>query len=248
MAIIDDFIEKSEIQEIDKQGGNKKCFLFAGYALLLGSFKEEDIEFVKEKQKELVDEGVNVVPIVEYKAISEANDLGYTKGYILQRRAKGEELYGAVKDITKEKYDKRMESLANESQEFYDKTVEDFIKIFDKGLQVDPSKSSNFFYEAGKKINFIDLDRSFDNNRDKGYDYISMTTVLIGGGGYYSFAGQQGSKTQENAANIMQKLKSSFVKNGYDAEKIDKDIEKRYPDTMGKKTGYMSMDITSEYG
>lgn len=232
MALIDSFIERiGSDQTADRKGGNKKCYLFSNYALLVGSFKPEDILYTKTKQAELVDEGVNLFPIIDYKAINEPSDLGYQKGYILQRRAVGEELYH---NPSQEKYESTIAKLAAEKPEVFDKFIDDWAKIQSKGITPDPSKSSNFFYDPGKSINFIDVDKGGPGTNNP-HLFLEAGTVLLGGGQYYTYGGDANHATQKQAGVILQKLKTSFIKRGWDEKALEACINKSWPKTQSQK-------------
>lgn len=72
--------------------------------------------------------------------------------------------------------------ISDEEISFYEKMLCDWDTILSAGLDVDPSKCTNFFYKKGS-ICFIDL-----NNRQKTYEerkqyqYLEIASVLRGGG------------------------------------------------------------------
>ena len=153
--IIDGIIERHRATKgTAKSGGNKKVRVFDDYVLLAGGFKEDEIQQLIKITNELKERGVAVVPTLEYKIVYPPNELGYARGYMLQPRAAGTEIYDS--NMSDADYHKRLHDIANMDSQKIDKFVSDWIAIEKAGLMVDPSKVSNFFYsDAG--ISFIDL-------------------------------------------------------------------------------------------
>ena len=150
--LIDKFITTEK--NTTKGGSNKKCFLFDEYALLYGSFKEEELQKVIKISNVLEQKGVAILSTLEYKVDVPPNELGYARGYSLQRRASGDELYR--RGMTEEEYTARLKEIVKMDPEKLDKFISDWLAITEAGLRVDPSKCENFFYSEGK-ISFIDL-------------------------------------------------------------------------------------------
>lgn len=145
--LLNELIKQSEEKSFDGRGSCKKCFYFEGYALINGVIPQ--IEMVKKIKDKLSEVGVNVSKI-----------LAYNNSYFLEEKARGTHLYEMYGN---EKLNNliniiQANSLANENQEFYNKFIDDWGKIRESGLEIDPSKPTNFFYEKGRGINFIDLD------------------------------------------------------------------------------------------
>lgn len=145
--LLNELIKQSEEKSFDGRGSGKKCFYFEGYALINGVIPQ--IEMVKKIKDKLSEVGVNVSKI-----------LAYNNSYFLEEKARGTHLYEMYGN---EKLNNliniiQANSLANENQEFYNKFIDDWGKIRESGLEIDPSKPTNFFYEKGRGINFIDLD------------------------------------------------------------------------------------------
>lgn len=225
--MIDSFIDRASKMDVSAKGGNKACYLFPSYALLRGSLKVSEVEFVMQKQQELAQNAVNVVPIVAYKEVIPANELGYSRGYILQRKAQGEPLH--AKSAEKKDYMDTIANLAQEQDTFYDKFASDWLAIEKSGLKIDPSKSTNFFYEKGEKLNFIDLDQKKSPIKEK-YHFMEMSAVLLGGGKFFNHYNENDKANTQNAVNVISKLKKSFIKLGYNESAIDNDIANQYPE------------------
>lgn len=178
--MIDEFIERSKEMPISAKGSNKKCYLFDNYALLCGSFVDEE-QMVQKKIKQLKalkEQGVNVVCLLETKNIDNIN-------YELQEKAQGEALFPfSLKNSENGElnYLKTLVSINSEDLPFYEKMVCDWNTIMEFGLDIDPSKCTNFFYQKGS-ISFIDLSvMKLALDERKKYQYKEMASVLHGGG------------------------------------------------------------------
>lgn len=102
--------------------------------------------------------------------------MGYSKGYILQPRAKGVWLY--TRNMTNSEYKKRLHDIAKMDYRKLDKFVSDWIAIVEAGLQIDPSKCENFFY-SGTNISFIDLNLRNGSSNLKEI-FLEIMSVLTG--------------------------------------------------------------------
>lgn len=152
--LIDNFINNREANISIKRGGNKKVYVFNDYVLLGGSFKEDEINQLIVITKNLQTKGISILPTLEYKIIYPENEYGYVRGYTLQPRAKGTEIY--TYKMTPEEHQNRLKDIASMDSVKINKFISDWISIEQAGLLVDPSKTENFFYSDGG-INFIDL-------------------------------------------------------------------------------------------
>jgi len=208
--LINDFINLRQ-DDYNSGGSNKKCFLFEDYVLLYGSCKEEELKKLIQISNALEQTGVYILPTIEYKIDSQPNELGYTKGYFLQKRAEGEELYDSK--MSEETYRKRLNEIAHMSSEQMDKFVSDWITISDAGLMIDPSKCGNFFYSDGK-ISFIDLNLSH-RSKSLGESFSEVSNVLFGLGLKSKY------KTDGNDfCNILKNVSRSFLKKGLPLSEI----------------------------
>lgn len=245
---IDELIEKAKSMVPNAKGGNKKCFLIGNNALLkTNGINEEELKRVMDIEIELKKKGVNLVQTLEYQIYSE--DIGtakeYKRGYILQEKANGEPLHktenilkmtSAQRSEVEAEYVNRLRELQNEQGEFYDKFVSDWIEISKAGLMVDPSKTSNFYYEKGKQVNFIDLniDRRFNGTVDLNTKSFEMAVVLADGIKYYNSNLQTNPNTRQNAnealAVIFKKLTDSLVKAGMDKDRLKTILAERFPE------------------
>jgi len=177
---IDSFIEKSKAMEISSKGSNKSCYLFDEYALLCSQYAVPDNQVNNriELIKKLKSQGVNVVCPLQSKIVD-------GKSYELQERAQGEALFPiALKNDEKGqlKYLKTLLLISEEDISFYEKMLSDWDSILASGIDIDPSKSANFFYKPGS-ISFVDLNMCTKTYEErKQYQYLEMSSVLRGGG------------------------------------------------------------------
>ena len=202
--MIEDFISSKQGNH-DRNGSNKECFLFENHVLLYGSCKEEEIKKVIQISNSLEQKGVAILPTLEYKIDSAPNELGYTKGYFLQKRAQGDELYR--REMSEAEYKKRLNEISDMSTEQMDKFISDWLAILDDGLAIDPSKCGNFFYSNGK-ISFIDLNLS-RKSKSLANSFSEASNVLFGLGLKSKY------KTDGNDfMKIIKKVSHSFLKRG----------------------------------
>lgn len=78
--MIDQLLEQISLKTANRSGGNKKCFIHGAYALLYGTFKPDEVKQTLKIEQQLVEEGIPVVPTLEYKTIGEPSSIGYYKG------------------------------------------------------------------------------------------------------------------------------------------------------------------------
>ena len=159
---------KNMISEKSGNNGfqNTKVFLFDEYAVLKmqnlnfrkSTIPDTDLKHLTRLSVTLLDlqaKGINVVPILAF-----LSDDG--NGYIIQPRAKGEEVYDRDKANDKNYIMERVELLSNAPQEHFNKFVADTIEITDAGVIVDFAGKDNFFYHKTNGFQFIDLNAHYD--------------------------------------------------------------------------------------
>lgn len=225
MALIDYYISQiSQNKLADKQGSTHSCFLFQSYALLKGIYNKTDMPTLIEKSEELKKQGVSVVPTLDYKIESTHPEYpNLFKGYVLQRKAKGTELYPeSFAKLSAEEYQSRIDELAQRPQKFFDKYVSDWIKINKSGLVIDPSKSSNFFYTP-EEISFIDLNVSHRKDNLK-YAFMESSAVLFNNGAYYKCQDKEKHKI------ILNKMVNAFIKQGENIDTIKQTAQNMWPE------------------
>ena len=179
----------SQIKEIKvaKRGVDRHAFLIGEYAVLKGSkiklrnvtTRDDDLAYFDELIKTLMglkEQGVAVVPILGYCFEPDSEN---GSGYIIQLRAKGEELYDDA--IMKEYYvckpnlaylssdtDRknyilsRTNLISKVSQNHFDKFISDIIVLLNNDILIDFNGKSNFFYDDTEGFQFIDLDSHTD--------------------------------------------------------------------------------------
>ncbi len=207
--LIEKFIELSKNMTNQKEGNNKKCFLFDDYALLSGNFKKEELKKEIEISNKLAKDGVLVVPTLEYFLEKNKDNQGFCYGYILQPKAKGSELFD--RNMTKEEFIKRFKEVNLMKEEDLDKFISDALAMLDAGLRFDSSKSGNFFFYKNK-ISFIDLNlrREYPASYSLLYEF---WTILTGGGlKYKDFKVDDKLLIDELSINIFKKLFELFLK------------------------------------
>jgi hypothetical protein len=170
-AVAEDLISRCAAGQHDRAGGNSKAFIFGNYVVLKtnginvknAETPEGEIPFdtVISRLEKLKNDGVRVVPILGYQYDPEStHDYGETSfasGFIIQDRAEGLEMWDRAHLADKDYLVKRTQTFANAPQEHFDKFVADYAAIVRAGINVDPSKKSNFFYDKTKGFSFIDL-------------------------------------------------------------------------------------------
>lgn len=233
---IDDFINSKQGNH-DRNGSNKECFLFENHVLLYGSCKEEELKKVIQITNSLEQKGVAILPTLEYKIDSAPNELGYARGYFLQKRAQGKELYSSK--MSEDEYKKRLNEVSKMSTEQMDKFVSDWLTISEAGLMIDPSKCGNFFYSDGK-ISFIDLNLA-KRSKSLGEKFSEVSNVLFGLGLKSKY------KTDGNDfMKILENVSKSFLKKGLSLSEI-KAITSKYSYFMDKdKIDSVINDLSKE--
>lgn len=206
--LIDSFIN-SKKDNLRPGGSNKTCFIFDEYVLLYGSFKEEDLKKEIIISNKLKQNGISILPTLEYKIVIPANENGYAKGYILQPRAKGDWLYN--RNMKDEDYKKRLKQISNMEYTKLDKFISDWLNIVEAGLQVDPSKGENFFY-SDDGICFIDLNLR-QGSRPLKITFLEVVSVLTG-------LGLVSTVTDDVCVKIIKNVARSFSKRGLSANDI----------------------------
>lgn len=191
-----------------KRGVDRQAYLIGEYAVLTASkiklrnvtTRDDDLAYFDELIKtlmELKEQGVGVVPILGY-CVEPNSENG--NGYIIQSRAKGEELYddSIMKELyvgkphlaylssdtdAKEYVIPRTNAISKVPQKHFDKFIRDIIVLLDNDILIDFNTKSNFFYDDTAGFQFIDLDSHTD------YKY-GLTEDKMGGreiAAYYGF-------------------------------------------------------------
>nr|WP_300768986.1 hypothetical protein [uncultured Acetatifactor sp.] len=200
----------AQIKEMEaaKRGVDSQAYLIGEYAVLTASkiklrnvtTRDDDLAYFDELIKtlmELKEQGVGVVPILGY-CVEPNSENG--NGYIIQSRAKGEEIYddSIMKELyvgkphlaylssdtdAKEYVISRTNAISKVPQKHFDKFIRDIIVLLDNDILIDFNTKSNFFYDDTAGFQFIDLDSHTD------YKY-GLTEDKMGGreiAAYYGF-------------------------------------------------------------
>ncbi len=214
--MIDKYIEASKKMDALGGGSNKKCYVFDDAVLLKGSFvnKGEEYQIRKERLNFLKQNGVNVCTVLENATIN-------GERYELQEKAKGKELFHQEYSPTLEEQQNFLEtldSLSSKDLSFYEKFLNDWDKILQMGFDVDPSKSSNFFYD-GESISFIDL--NITNNYDVRRPWmLREAAVVLRGGGLLWQCKDVFEEAKEKVKIIYQKIGKVGLSLGEDIEEF----------------------------
>ncbi len=232
--LIDKFIELRFKNDTPlKKGGNKKVRVFDDYVLLAGGFKEDEIKKVILITNVLKDKGIAVVPTLEYKIVYPPNELGYARGYILQPRAKGTEIYNS--EMSEEEYEKRLRDIANMDIKKIDRFVSDWLAIENAGLIIDPSKTTNFFYSE-EGISFIDLNVKESKNEPLKVYFLYTCGILTD---YLRKLSSE--KLAEYIIQIIKKVALCFMQRGLEIKEITEVISSRRLNNSLNKTQIYSV-------
>ncbi len=170
-----------------KRGIDRRAYLIDKYAVLSTTkiklrnitTRDENLAYFDELIKTLTDlkgQGVGVIPILGYCYEPDSEN---GEGYIIQLRAKGEELYDDAimkeyyvgkpylsylsSDIDEKEYLlSRTKVISEVPQKHFNKFISDIILLIDNDILVDFMGKSNFFYDSTVGFQFIDLDSHTD--------------------------------------------------------------------------------------
>ena len=200
--VAEDLIARTEKSGYEKSGANSKASTVGKYVVLKAGniplvqtdkFPASVVPFdvVIEKLWQLEKQGGNAVPILGYcfdpeksrKIFKDGNKTSirssYGKGYIIQHRAPGQEMWERERMGEKEYIVRRTKTFADAPQEQFDKFVADYMAILDAGIMVDYSKRENFFYDEEKGFSFIDLNFMLNKKqRESKYNLLSKYCTM----------------------------------------------------------------------
>lgn len=154
-------LDKYELGSLIGTGGNSHAYEIKGHPGLImitkgstgfGSGSKDELRYVNQLYltHQKVPSDVHIAKIVE---VGMKNGLVAT---VLQR-ARGHQLHNRKSESYVEWSD-RLEELANATQSHYDKLIHDIRVLHHFGLQMDPSKPDNIFYDPNFGFTFIDID------------------------------------------------------------------------------------------
>lgn len=187
--------ENGEFLFSNKSGGNAKAFIINDF-VILQKVLEEDLDITSaliSKIQEAKNQGVNVAEIYgrQFTSLNSSSmPKGFVGGYEIQELAQGKELHQTMKGLrTLENSISENQLLLSATKEQLTKFVKDWIALNDLGLRVDPSKSSNFFYDIEKGFEFIDLGLKNPNEKPISAEYLfrEMVTALTDTGSVFKY-------------------------------------------------------------
>ena len=208
--MIDEIIDASVGVEVSKTGGNNKCKIVEYNGQKYAVLKTTNIECYNlsrpsKKNKDMSKEEImatgefnfdnvmrigaamqdrHVVPVLGFswdtQKVGEYGDSAYARGFIVQPKAPGKELYDGVKYMYE--YNSDAAALLIDYTKKYSQIppqhfaefVTNYIEI-SKELSVDPSKRGNFFYDEQKGFYFIDL--NFHRYREETDEQLTADAV-----------------------------------------------------------------------
>ena len=154
-------LDKYELGSLIGSGGNSHAYEIKGHPELIiitrgstgfGSGSKDELRYVNQLYltHQKVPSDVHLARIVE---VDMKNGLVAT----VMQRARGHPLHDR-KSESYRMWSDRLEELANAPQSHYDRLIHDMKVLHHSGLQVDPSKPDNMFYDHNFGFTFIDLD------------------------------------------------------------------------------------------
>lgn len=183
-------VRSAQKMQFQRRGFDRRAYLMDEYAVLsTGRLKlrnvdtrDDNFSYLDELIETLMRlrrQGVSVVPILGYCCEEESRD---GRGWMIQARAKGEEMYDDAVLMAYEVWARRNPSavylssnanaeeyilrrtafLAQAPQRHYDKFISDIMEICECDILIDFNGKSNFFYDSDVGFQFIDLDAHTD--------------------------------------------------------------------------------------
>ena len=204
-----ELIERTERMIPAHRGIDRRAYLIDDHAVLATSrlklrnvdVRDDELRYLDELILELArlhGEGINVVPILGYCYDPDSSD---GEGFLIQRRAKGAEMYNdaiickyevwtqANDEIylessadTVEYIVSRTRALAEAPQEHYNKFIADIMAIAKSEILIDFMGKSNFFYDEEEGFQFIDLDSHTDSYYGLSQSSLSVEELAALGG------------------------------------------------------------------
>ena len=196
------------------QGGNAKAVLGQDFVVLQKALEADEgyAENLINKLKEAQKLGLNVTPILE-RVFSESStgSGGFRPGYEIQQRAAGSNVHETQKSLINiNSALQENQTLLGASENQLQKFIADYIKLDEIGVQIDPSKASNFLYDAEKGFSFIDLGLKNANDKAKALKQIfKEITVVLANTSTFNALGQDES-LGFSSGQIVAKVADSF--------------------------------------
>ena len=215
-----------------KQGGNAKAFVTDNFVILQKHIttNNEEIGIFIEKLQQAKQEGIQLAEVLgQTFSLNAKEDIGFRKGYEIQERGEGSEVHASPKLINLNQALAENQKILNLSDEHLQKFILDYIKLDQIGLQIDPSKPSNFLLDAEKGITFIDIGLKDVNAKAKSTAdiFTEIATILSNMVGYMKF-GENGDWSK-SSGQIVNRIRDIFAQlNLSSSEEMNKIIEERF--------------------
>lgn len=214
-----------------KQGGNAKAFVTDNFVILQKHIttNNEEISIFIEKIQQAKQEGIQLAEVLgQTFSLHAKENIGFRKGYEIQERGEGGEVHASPKLIELNQALAENQKILNLSDEHLQKFILDYIKLDQIGLQIDPSKPSNFLLDAEKGITFIDIGLKDVNAKAKSTAdiFTEIATILSNMVGYMKF-GENGDWSK-SSGQIVNRIRDIFAQlNLSSSEEMNKIIEER---------------------
>lgn len=220
----------------NKAGSNSKAFITDKFVILQKAIDKDTESLIKltSKLNEAKKAGVNVAEIYGYQKTSLTynpdNYFNSVPGYEIQEKAQGVELHQTQKNLRSLNNSiAESQRLASASKEHLTKFIQDWIALNNLGIQVDPSKGSNFFYSAEKGFEFIDL--CLQNVETEAINmqnaFKEIVTVLADTGSVFKY---KDSELTNITGNLASQVAEIFNELGLlSSEQLVSLVEKNYP-------------------
>lgn len=134
-----------------------------------------------------------------------------------------------------------MDILKNATQEQYNDFVKGWINIGRSGLRVDPSKTSNFFYDETIGFSFIDLNNreeiDITGNQETRKIFISeLIAIIINSSLYYSMQMTESDRgvLEDKVIQVLPKLSQALQFNGIPHNEFNEILHEKYPKIADK--------------
>ncbi|MBD3312271.1 hypothetical protein GF352_02325 [archaeon] len=193
------------------KGAGKECYKVTGCPdlVLLKSFKVGPN--IKKQYLELVDLKKRISSLPEGVQAARILDIGIKDDCLamIMDRAKGKPLHNRFKPVNeaREEYSQRLLDLSIAEQSLFDKLVSDNKALHEAGIQTDPSKPDNIFYQKDYGFTHIDLNTG---------DYFgSLAAPLIFPGLFSHLKKELTKQDVKNALIIISKLEAAGDQQDY---------------------------------
>ena len=155
----------------------------------------------------------------------------YARGFIVQPKAPGEELFGGIGYVSSENTQK-IEMLLQYTKRYSSITPSQFAQFvsnyyeISKELKIDPSKRSNFFYDEVKGFSFIDLNflrnehHSDERLRAEALEYVALQFRATSESVFETLTDEQKDAYIASNVKIYKRMAQGFLEAGYSKEEV----------------------------